>query len=248
MLHCMQHDGVVRDLASISRSLSNRVTRLRFSDPVSHTYNPLAYAREPHEAYLSRYGTGTKEVVLVGMNPGPFGMAQTGVPFGDVGMVREFLGITGKVAQPKGQHAKRPILGFDCTRREISGHRLWGWAREQFGTAERFFERFFVVNYCPLAFLEVSGKNRTPDRLPPAEREALFAACDTALREVIELLRPKHVVGIGGFAERRARAIITDVTPLVSTILHPSPASPKANDDWAGQISSQLIATGIRLG
>ncbi len=241
-------EAAVQHLISISRKLSTRVGKLRFAEPVSHTYNPLTYARAPHEAYLERYGGGAKEVVFVGMNPGPFGMVQTGVPFGDVCMVRDFLGIQARVSKPELEHVKRPIQGFDCVRREISGHRLWGWVRDRFGTADRFFERFFVVNYCPLAFLEATGKNRTPDRLPPAEREALFVACDEALGQIIELLRPRHVVGIGAFAERRVRAVVSDPELTVSTILHPSPASPKANEDWAGVITGQLAAAGIRIG
>jgi single-strand selective monofunctional uracil DNA glycosylase len=232
----------------ISRTLSSRVSRLRFAEPVAFTYNPLAYAREPHEAYLERYGRGPKQVVLLGMNPGPFGMAQTGVPFGDVGMVRDWLGIHATVTAPRAEHDKRPVTGFACTRREVSGCRLWGWARDRFGSAERFFERFFVVNYCPLAFLEASGKNRTPDRLPASERDALFRACDTALEQTIALLRPEHVVGVGGFAERRAREVLGAQELQISSILHPSPASPKANQDWAGAIEAQLLRAGIALG
>jgi single-strand selective monofunctional uracil DNA glycosylase len=242
-----EREAAVQHLTAITRKLSTRVSKLRFAEPVSHTYNPLAYARAPHEAYLERYGDGTKEVVFVGMNPGPFGMVQTGVPFGDVCMVRDFLGIHARVLKPELEHEKRPIQGFDCARREISGHRLWGWVRDRFGTADRFFERFFVVNYCPLAFLEATGKNRTPDRLPPAERELLFAACDEALGQMIELLGPRHVVGIGAFAERRVRAVVSDPKVTISTILHPSPASPKANDDWAGVITGQLAGAGIRI-
>ena len=68
-------------LAAISRSLSRKVNALAFSPPVTHVYNPLDYARAPHEAYLTRWGKGPKQVLLLGMNPGPFGMAQTGVPF-----------------------------------------------------------------------------------------------------------------------------------------------------------------------
>ena len=100
------------------------------------------------------------------------------------------------------------MLGFDCRRAEVSGTRLWGWARDRFGTPERSFERFFVANYCPLAFMESSGANRTPDKLPAAEQQALFSACDEALRDVVRLLRPRIVVGVGGFAERRARAAL----------------------------------------
>lgn len=235
------------DLCAISRRLSDRVSRLKFIEPVTHTYNPLSYARAPHEAYLSRYGAGPKEVVLLGMNPGPFGMAQTGVPFGDVTMVRDWLGIEEKVGAPARVHDKRPVLGFACTRREVSGHRLWSWAKQRFGTPERFFARFFVINYCPLAFIEASGKNRTPDRLPTAEREALFAACDSALGNMIDLLRPRHVVGVGAFAEARARQVLGERDLRITTILHPSPQSPLANSGWAPRIEAQLALAGIEL-
>jgi single-strand selective monofunctional uracil DNA glycosylase len=234
-------------LCAISRKLSDRVSRLEFADPVTHTYNPLAYARAPHEAYLQRYGAGPKEVVLLGMNPGPFGMAQTGVPFGDVSMVRDWLRIEAPVKSPRLVHDKRPVLGFGCSRREVSGQRLWGWARERFGTPELFFSRFFVVNYCPLAFVEASGKNRTPDKLPAAERDALFAACDAALSDIIDVLRPRHVVGIGAFAEARARQVLGARDVRISTILHPSPQSPLANSGWAPRIEVQLEQAGIRL-
>jgi single-strand selective monofunctional uracil DNA glycosylase len=234
-------------LIAISQRLSDRVSRLKFDEPVTHTYNPLTYARAAHEAYLTRYGAGPKEVVLVGMNPGPFGMVQTGVPFGDVTMVRDWLAIETDVAPPRRVHDKRPVLGFACARREVSGTRLWSWAKERFGTPERFFARFFVVNYCPLAFVEASGKNRTPDRLPAAEREPLFAACDAALAEVIDVLAPRHVVGIGAFAEARARQALADRQLDITTILHPSPQSPLANSGWAARIEAQLELAGIQL-
>jgi len=234
-------------LRDISRRLSTRVSRLSFAEPVAYTYNPLAYARAPHEAYLERYGQGPKRYVLLGMNPGPFGMVQTGVPFGDVSMVRDWLGIEGKVQRPEPEHPRRPVHGFACQRREVSGSRLWGWAQQRFGTPERFFEQFFVVNYCPLAFLEESGKNRTPDRLPPEEREALLAACDTALREVVALLRPEQVIGVGGFAEKRAQDVLGDQRLGITCILHPSPASPLANQNWAASIEAQLRGAGIDL-
>jgi single-strand selective monofunctional uracil DNA glycosylase len=234
-------------LVEISRALSKAVRKLEFGEPVTHVYNPLEYARAPHEAYLTRYGSGPKEVLLVGMNPGPFGMAQTGVPFGDVALVREFLGIDGKVERPRQEHPARPVLGFELSRGEVSGQRLWGFARDKFGTSERFFERFFVHNYCPLAFLETSGKNRTPDKLPKGEQEALFSACDGALARVVEVLRPKLVVGVGAFAEKRARIALAKSDVRVATILHPSPASPKANAGWARLASEELAALGISI-
>ncbi|MGB5266401.1 MAG: hypothetical protein WBN30_07425, partial [Polyangiales bacterium] len=166
------------ELVKASRALSRVITALEFGAPVTHVYNPLQYARRSHELYLSRFGSGEKEVVLVGMNPGPFGMGQTGVPFGDVGFVRDWMGIEAPVDRPDDEHPKRPVLGFDCERSEVSGSRLWGWARGRFGTPERFFSRFFVLNYCPLLFLESTGRNRTPDKLSADERAALLPACD----------------------------------------------------------------------
>jgi len=231
-------------LVAISRELAARADTLWFpSVPV--VYNPLVYARAPHEAYLERWGaTRPREVLMLGMNPGPFGMAQTGVPFGDVAMVRGFLGIEGPVRKPPREHLRRPVDGFDCHRSEVSGTRFWGWACDRFGTAERFFERVFVANWCPLVFMEESGRNRPPDKLPAAERAPLFEICNDALTRIAETLQPSLVVGIGGFAEQRAReAFGGDVK--IGRILHPSPASPAANADWAGLVDGQLRALGF---
>ncbi len=235
-------------LVEISRALAERAGALRFAAPVSFVYNPLDYARAPHEQYLHRYGGGAKEVLLLGMNPGPFGMAQTGVPFGDVTMVRDWLAIDAPVGKPPEEHPKRPVQGFDCRRTEVSGTRLWGWARDRFGTPERFFARFFVANYCPLVFMEASGANRTPDKLAPAEQQAMMAMCDDALRDVVRALAPRFVIGIGGFAERRARAALAGEAVAIGTILHPSPASPLANRGWAKAAERQLAELGVAPG
>lgn len=234
-------------LVPVSRKLSARVSRLKFGPPVTHVYNPLEYARAPHERYLERYGAAPKEVVFVGMNPGPFGMAQTGVPFGDVKMVRDWMGISLQVGSPQDQHPKRPIQGFECGRGEVSGTRLWGWAKERFGTPDAFFARFFVLNYCPLCFMAASGANFTPDKLPSAEREPLFEACDEALRESIEILKPRLVIGVGQFAAKRAQSALSGLDVKVGCILHPSPQSPKANTGWAKVIEQELEALGVRL-
>ena len=240
-------NGTTHPLVAVSRTLARRVSRLSFGPPVACVYSPLDYARELHEGYLLRFGDGPKEVLLVGMNPGPFGMAQTGVPFGDVAMVRDFLGLRGNVRRPAKEHAKRPVLGLVCARREVSGSRLWGWAKADFGTAEAFFARFFVANYCPLVFMEATGRNLTPDKLPPAERGPLFASCDQALRQTVALLRPRFAIGVGTFASARLEEALAGTGVTTGAILHPSPASPLANRDWAGQVRRQLADLGIAL-
>ena len=232
------------NLLQVSRTLSEHVSELSFRAPVAYVYNPLEYARVPHEAYLKRYGKAPKRALLLGMNPGPFGMAQTGVPFGDVTMVRDFLGVTGAVGKPQHEHPKRAITGFECTRSEVSGSRLWGFAQTHFKTAARFFEDFFVVNYCPLVFMDEAGRNLTPDKLPKAEQEPLFAACDEALQAIVKTLRPELVIGVGAFARERATRALPDFKGKIGTVLHPSPASPKANRGWAGIAEQELRALG----
>lgn len=234
-----------QQLIEITRELSRAVDGLSFSAPVTHVYNPLDYAWEPHRQYLERFGAKQQRVVLLGMNPGPFGMAQVGVPFGEVSLVRDWLGLEAPVGRPARPHPARPVLGFECPRSEVSGARLWGWARDRFGTPERFFEEYFVVNYCPLVFMAESGKNITPDKLTAAERSQLFHVCDQALVALCDVLAPRRVVGVGAFAFGRAEAALGDRKVPTGQILHPSPASPKANSGWAAIVETQLREMGL---
>jgi single-strand selective monofunctional uracil DNA glycosylase len=231
----------------ITDDLLDEFRPLRFPPPITHVYNPLEYARAPYTQYLSFYGRRPKEVILLGMNPGPWGMAQTGVPFGEIRAVKEWLRIEAPVGTPSRIHPKRPVHGFSCSKSEVSGKRLWGWASETFGTPERFFSRFFVANYCPLLFLEASGRNRTPDKLPAAQREILFPACDRALRRAVQRIEPRFVVGVGQFASERARQALSGLDFVIGTITHPSPANPKANRGWAALVTQELAEIGIQI-
>ncbi|MCP3951919.1 MAG: single-stranded DNA-binding protein, partial [Desulfobacterales bacterium] len=225
--------------------LINTTEALTFSEPVTHVYNPLVYARKPHNLYFNRFGQLGAKIMLLGMNPGPWGMVQTGVPFGEIPAVREWMGIQTAVNKPENEHPKRPIEGFDCTRSEVSGRRLWSWAQKVFGRPEDFFSRFFVVNYCPLVFMESGGRNRTPNNLPAAEKKPLLKACDVALRQTVDLLCPEHVIGVGVFAEQRARAALAGYDLTIGRITHPSPANPRANKGWEKAISKELETMGI---
>ena len=236
----INHDKIIHNLLK-------EISPLGFGPPVTHVYNPLEYALEPYLQYLDRFGKGKKEVVLIGMNPGPWGMAQTGIPFGEVKSVKEWMLIIGPVGLPAKEHPARPVTGLSCTRSEVSGKRFWGWANSRFKTPERFFARFFVANYCPLMFMEETGKNRTPNRLKAKEKAPLFKACDRALKATISLLEPEFVLGIGNFAADRARVALTDMPVTLGKITHPSPANPSANKGWEPLIEAELAAQGIRL-
>jgi single-strand selective monofunctional uracil DNA glycosylase len=174
-------------------------------------------------------------------------MSQTGVPFGEIAAVRDWMRIRTPVGRPAREHPKRPVAGFDCPRSEVSGRRLWGFFADRCGPAEKFFAAHFVSNYCPLAFLSASGGNLTPDKLAAGDREKLFAICDGHLRRTMEVLEPDWLIGVGDFTTRRAQLVTAGMNIKVGQILNPSPASPAANRDWAGVVTRQLQALGLSL-
>jgi len=251
----------IRELKNIDAALAAHCDGLRFGPPVAAVYNPLVYAARPHNLYLELAGAAPKKVIFLGMNPGPWGMAQTGVPFGEAAAVRDWLGIEAEGGKPKKEHPKRPIEGFACARSEVSGRRLWALFRQRFGTPTEFFRDHFVANYCPLVFMGESGANITPDKLPAAETSPLFELCDRALAETINLLKPQWVIGVGGFAKKRIDLVREKFfesdslpgktagksAPVFSTaqILHPSPASPLANAGWDRNVTKTLVELGI---
>jgi single-strand selective monofunctional uracil DNA glycosylase len=234
----------MKSIRTISRELSDAMRPLAFGGEIAFVYNPLEYAREPHELYIERYARPSARVLLIGMNPGPFGMAQTGVPFGDVVAVRDWMGLEAPVGRPPKEHPKRPVLGFGLTRREGSGKRLWGWAKQKFATPDSFFDQIYVHNYCPLLFVHESGRNVVPEKLSKTERDSLFEPCDRALRSLVDVMKPDVVIGVGKFAWRRSSEILGEAVKT-DCILHPSPASPLANKDWAGHVEPIFRRHGI---
>jgi single-strand selective monofunctional uracil DNA glycosylase len=239
------HNVIVNTVLEAARTLADSVGRLEFPPPAAYVYNPLDYAWAAHEAYIRRFAGTRKHVLFLGMNPGPFGMAQTGVPFGEVAAVRDWIGITAPIHAPKRIHPKRPVEGFNCQRSEVSGRRLWGLFAQRFGSAERFFEKHFVANYCPLAFTDEDGRNLTPDKFSNDETTRLYAACDDHLRDVAAALSPEWLIGIGDFAAKRARIALKGMEIRFGQVLHPSPASPAANRDWPGAATNQLKKLGV---
>lgn len=236
---------IAKDLLAATDEVRTSLQRLRFQKPVTHVYHPLQYAWNPHCEYLTRYGNSPKRVLFLGMNPGPFGMAQTGIPFGEVRAVKDWMRISAPLLELPSQHPKRPILGWDCPRSEVSGRRLWGLFASRFGAPENFFQKHFVVNYCPLLFLEATGCNRTPDKLPSEERAELIQICDRYLAKIMDVLEPEWVIGVGQFARDRAEDLLGASRVKVGTILHPSPASPASNQNWEGKVVRQLEQLGV---
>ena len=240
---------VTKQLLEATETLTLEADKLIFSGKVNHVYNPLVYAKEPHLNYIQKYGTGKKKVLFLGMNPGPWGMTQTGIPFGEINYSKNWLKIEGNILQPEISHPKRPIQGWDCPRSEISGKRLWGLMEERYKTAVVFFKDHYIENYCPLVFMEEGGKNLTPDKLPANERDPLTEICDEHLIKVIDIMKPDFLVGIGKYAEKNFERVVKTMNKSkkykISAILHPSPANPHANRGWSEAVTKQLIEQGI---
>ncbi|XP_060765944.1 single-strand-selective monofunctional uracil-DNA glycosylase 1 [Neoarius graeffei] len=227
--------------------LSACLRTLTFRDPVRYVYNPLEYAWDTHLLYAEKYCHSGQSVLFLGMNPGPFGMAQTGVPFGEVKAVRDWLKISGEVGRPSNEHPKRPIRGFLCSKSEVSGARFWSFFQDLCGEPERFFRNCFVHNLCPLMFMSESGRNVTPPEMPAEDRNVLLSHCDATLCQVVRALGVSVVIGVGKVAEQRARRGLAEagVEVKVEGIMHPSPRNPLANKGWASVARTQLEQIGV---
>ncbi|XP_018356662.1 PREDICTED: single-strand selective monofunctional uracil DNA glycosylase [Trachymyrmex septentrionalis] len=233
-------------LLSIEQELCTKLKDITFPSSIQYIYNPLEYASETHAMYVHKYCTGIKKILFVGMNPGPWGMSQTGVPFGEITMVRDWLKISGPVGKPSKEHPDRKVIGFQCTRSEISGLRLWGLFREICGNPENFFRYAYMHNYCPLAFMDGKARNITPAEIKGDGQKTLHEACDKSLIDIIQLLKVEIVIGIGNYAEKRAQlAVQTGGLPVQVIVLrHPSPRA-VGNQNWKEIAKKRLNELGL---
>ncbi|KAJ8670440.1 hypothetical protein QAD02_001699 [Eretmocerus hayati] len=244
----LQYDSNISDtFLAIECALSQKLRYINFNFPVEHIYDPVVYAYHTHAIYVTKYCHSNKKILFLGMNPGPWGMSQTGVPFGEVNIVKEWLKISGYIGKPFREQADRLVTGFSCTRSEISGRRFWSLFKELCGgDPEKFFRHSFLHNYCPIALMDAGGRNITPAELKGPEQYALYAACDEALAAVLRLLQVEIVLGVGRFAEKRAQTVVkTAGLPIkVLCIPHPSPRS-VGNENWNEKAKLKLREYGL---
>ncbi|KAH8374826.1 hypothetical protein KR200_006973 [Drosophila serrata] len=209
-------------------------------------YNPIVYASQLHCDYLRRYLNGAKKLVFIGMNPGPNGMAQTGIPFGNVRTVKVLMQLSGSVEKPPNEHPKRPVVGLDCRIEEPSGVRLWELFLRLAGNMETFAQQCFVHNFCPLAFFDEAGKNLTPGELKGTYKQQLRDRCLDTLEEQLHLLQPQVVVAVGEYvhtALKRSKFCKSD-SVIVLRLPHPSPRSVN-NNNWPEKAQAFLEDNGL---
>ncbi|XP_059139314.1 uncharacterized protein LOC131927619 [Physella acuta] len=230
------------------KELCEKLSRVSLPGKIQYVYNPLEYAFDSHLNFVRRFCTGEKYILFVGMNPGPFGMSQNGVPFGECAIVKEWLQIEGEVLKPVLEHPKRRVVGLECSRSEVTGGRFWQLFRTLCHTPEHFFRTSYVHNLCPFAFLTDSGKNVTPPQLTSSVLDQINALCNATLVEVVRLLKCKYVICIGKYALAQAqKALSADEFNGITLecLMHPSPINPAANKGWADIAIKQLTEIGI---
>jgi single-strand selective monofunctional uracil DNA glycosylase len=237
----------MKELIASTLRLSEALKPLKFGAPAACVYRPLEYAWKPHARYLERFAKGreARGVSRHESRPLRHGADRRALRRGGGCQGLDGAERTGR--KTADEHPKRPVEGFACQRSEVSGRRLWGLFAERFGSADAFFKDHFVLNYCPLVWMSETGANLTPDKLAAAEMAPVERACLAHLGEVIELLRPSFLIGVGAFAEERLRraAELNGSEARIGRILHPSPASPAANRGWAEAASRQLAGQGV---
>ncbi|CAG5129987.1 unnamed protein product [Candidula unifasciata] len=232
----------------LEKELCEKLSRVSLPGKIQYVYNPLEYAFDSHLNFVRRFCTGEKYVLFVGMNPGPFGMSQNGVPFGECSIVKEWLQIEGEVLKPVLEHPKRRIVGLECSRSEVTGARFWQLIRTLCHTPEHFFRTSYVHNLCPFAFLTDTGKNVTPPQLASSILDQINVLCNATLIEVVRLLKSKYVICVGKYALAQAqKALSGDEFSGITLecLMHPSPINPAANKGWADIAIKQLTEIGI---
>ncbi|KAK0182484.1 hypothetical protein PV327_000623 [Microctonus hyperodae] len=232
---------VPNQLIALEYELTKRIELIKFGPPVEYVYSPIEYALSVHLNFLNKYCCGTKNILFLGMNPGPWGMSQTGIPFGEINSVVNWLKLSGFIGKPQKEQNDRKITGFNCKRSEISGRRFWNFFKSICGNPENFFKYSFIRNYCPVALMDASGRNITPAELKGPEQKRLRDVCDKALVTIIKLLKVEKIIGIGRFAEQRAKNVIK-ISGLSTKTLwmpHPSPRSTD-NKNWNDKASKVL--------
>lgn len=226
-----------------------------------HVWNPGRYGASWHRRFRRMVPLESNPVILFGLNPGPYGMAQTGIPFTDVKRLRErlprlaaSLEIHGPVEVPGlAPPSLRPFLTRSF---ESSAVRIYRFLDLAWGSAEEGWRKVGVANPCSLLFMDAAGKNRTPADLQGAvsrRRSAghsaaeLREACDRLRRkaalEAMAAVRPRGVVLLGKDVQKALGSVTVKVVGARDVLPweHPARAVPTR---WARGLLGEIRRRG----
>ncbi|XP_037927861.1 single-strand selective monofunctional uracil DNA glycosylase-like [Teleopsis dalmanni] len=207
----------------IEKELNEKLRHYRAPiEDITHIYNPVEYAADLHCEYLRKYLDRPKRVVFLAVHPEQNGMAQTGVPFGNVSTVRDMMKLCGEVKQPNRLHPKHPVLGLNCHINEPSGVRFWGLMDKIAGSLDTFSEQCFVHTFCPLLFFNEYGRTIEPCVLPFEIKYPMRDLLVEALCKEMKLVQPEIIVVTGNYVYNGLqRSELYAKTLLVMTNPHP---------------------------
>ncbi len=213
-------------ILELSESLSSELEKVDW-EFAGIVCNPLVYAWENYAEYVRMSVSNSSIILFLGMNPGPYGMMQTGVPFGDINAVKNYLKISGTVLEPECNPPHKRVEGMKISRGEISGQKFWKMA-STYGSPEEFFAVASVFSFCPLAFID-GRRNITPDELPVSDRKTIDRICGSSLSALLDILSPSRCIALGHYAEKRLLSSGVDAPVYFP---HPSPRNPKSMEFW----------------
>ena len=131
-------------------------------------WNPGSYGAPWHRVFREIYPLRERPILMFGLNPGPYGMGQTGIPFTDVRRLRQCLPKMALTLRERGREPRVPGLAPRSLRRfftrefESSAVRVYRFLELGWGSAEKGWRSVGVANSCPLLFLDPEGRNQTP--------------------------------------------------------------------------------------
>jgi len=191
--------------------------------------NPLEYLWLQYGYYTSCYHNQYPRAMIIGMNPGPKGMSQTGIPFGSPNIIPSILpnkSLFNEIRDNEGSPVSSPhrrITGPSNTTVEVSGNRLWSALIKRYGDFKSITSEIFVDNICPLLFLcgKNGSKNLTPDKLTPSPAKIiLIRLCTERLQKIYQCLgEPSNIVALGRWSHKFLEKMFPKVR--VTYILHP---------------------------
>ena len=226
-------ERIAGELLAAASRLRHELRGLRFGPPVSHVYDPLDYARRGYESYVRAFANAPKRVLFVGMNPGPVrdGADRRAVR-------RRPDGARLAAASRRRSAGRRPSTRSDrCRASRVRAARS---AAPASGAPSRSASASRSAS-SPTTSSRTTARSRSsrraaaiarPTSCPSASARRCFAPATRTCAGWCAALEPEWVIGIGAFAEARAREALPGAR--VGRITHPSPANPRAQENWGG--------------
>jgi len=213
-------------------------------------WNPALYALDIYQEYLTKFPPEPGAILALGLNPGPYGMAQTGIPFTDCRTASGALGmemtIPGKAPDDLISRLKKANGKWRGTY-ERSSLGMYRFLILAWGDIKTAYRNWFVGNPCPLLFLDPERWNVTPADPRLRRMKEVGELRQRAVIGFSEILNPRGIVCFGkDVAKAVGEVAIRQVGPdRVVFYEHPARAVP---EKWAAGLLQELTQRQLLTG